>query len=196
MKYINQLFLKGLIVILPVILSIYLLYSILTGAEGFFGGLIKGITGDQFYIPGLGILLTILLILFIGFLVSNFLTGKIIDYFTRQFEKIPFVKIIYGPLRDLMSLFSTEDTKDKMQKVVFVKLDGTPFEVIGLVTREEFSDLDSSAISQDKVVVYIPMSYMIGGFSAIVDKSAIRETNIPVEKALKLAITGWVKAKN
>lgn len=196
MKYLNQLFLKGLIVVLPITLTLYVLLSVFLKAENFFGGLVKDILGQGLYIPGLGVLVTVLFIMGVGFLVSNFLTGKVVLFFTSQFERMPFIKVIYGPLKDLMSLFSNSQSKDKMQKVVFVRLPGLEVETLALVTREEFSDLPEDSIPTDHVVVYIPMSYMIGGFTAVIHKDLIRESTIPVEKALKLAITGWVKAQN
>lgn len=196
MKYLNQLFLKGLIVVLPITLTIYVLSVVFIKAETFFGGLIKNVLGSDFYIPGLGILVTVVAIIGVGVLVSNFLTGRIVLFFTSQFERMPFIKVVYGPLKDLMSLFSSSRGQDKMQKVVFVKLDNMGCETLGLVTRDEFNDLPAESIPKDHVVVYIPMSYMIGGFSAIIHKDKIRESSIPVERALKLAITGWVKAQN
>jgi uncharacterized membrane protein len=189
----NRLFFKGLIVVLPVTLTIYLLMSIATSAENVFGTLIKDLIGPTFYVPGLGILLAVLALIGVGVLAGNFLTGRVIKFGTSQFERLPFLKAIYNPLKDLMSLFGgSGDTA--MKKVVLVNFEKLGFRSIGLVTREEFSDLPAGSIAQDNITVYIPMSYMLGGFTAIVPKSSVTEIDMPVEKALKLAITGWVKA--
>lgn len=196
MKYFNQLFFKGLIVVLPITLSLYLLFAVFVNAESLFGGMLKSILGETLYVPGLGILFTFLFIVGVGALVSNFLTGRIVLYLTSQFERVPFIKVIYNPLKDLMALFSTASDQDKMQKVVFVKLPGMAVEVLGLVTREDFEDLPAGTIPDDHVVVYIPMGYMIGGFTVTAARENIRESTISVDKALKLAITGWVKAQN
>ena len=75
-----------------------------------------------------------------------------------------------------------------------IKFENLGFEVIGLVTREEFDDLPGGAVSDESVTVYIPMSYMLGGFTGIFPRSSVREVDIPVERAIKLAITGWIKA--
>ena len=79
MKHINKLFLKGLIVVLPVTVTIYVLVLVATKAEKVFGGFIKDILGADLYVPGLGILLTFIAILGVGILVSNFITGRIIN---------------------------------------------------------------------------------------------------------------------
>jgi len=190
---INRLFFKGLIVVMPVTLTIYLMVVISTKAESLFGNLIKDLLGPGLYIPGLGILFTILAIIGVGVLAGNFLTGRLINWGTSRFEKIPFLKAIYNPLKDLMSLFAGSG-QDNMKKVVMVNFEKLGFQSIGLVTREEFSDLPKDTIESGNIAVYIPMSYMLGGFTAIVPRESVTEVDIPVEKAFKLAITGWIKA--
>lgn len=194
MKLINKLFFKGLIVVLPVTITIYVLVLVATKAENVFGKFIKDILGPDLYMPGLGILLTFLAIMSVGILVSNFITGRIINWAIERFEKFPLIKAIYRPLKDLMSLFSTGG-ENNMKKVVFVNFEHMGFKTLGLVTREEFSDLPPNSVEKNKIAVYIPMSYMLGGFTAIVDKENVIELDIPVDKAFKLAITGWIKAE-
>ncbi|MBT4792542.1 MAG: DUF502 domain-containing protein [Halobacteriovoraceae bacterium] len=193
LKIINRLFWRGLIVVMPITLSIYLFLVILNQAENLFGNLIKQLVGPSLYIPGLGIVITIILMVVVGILVSNFITGSVINFFINQFEKVPFIKAIYNPLRDLISLFGGAGP-DSMKKVVLVNLGSLGVQSIGLVTREEFDDMPAGTFTEDKIAVYIPMSYMLGGFTAIVDRSQVKELDIPVEKAIKLAITGWIKA--
>ena len=173
--------------------SIYFFLVILNKAESLFGNFLKKVLGPDLYIPGLGILISVILMILIGILVSNFITGSIIRFFMEQFEKVPFIKAIYNPLRDLMSLFGS-GSHNNMKKVVLVKFDKMGFECLGLVTREEFNDLPGNKIDPNSVAVYIPMSYMLGGFTAIFPKESVKEIDIPVEKAIKLAITGWIKA--
>jgi uncharacterized membrane protein len=92
-----------------------------------------------------------------------------------------------------MSLFAGGGT-DNMKKVVIVNFEKLGFKSIGLVTREEFSDIPEGTFQDDNIAVYVPMSYMLGGFTTIVPRSSVTEVDIPVEKAFKLAITGWIKA--
>ena len=194
MGLISRLFWKGLIVVMPITLTIYLLVIILVKAETVFGQMLKGMIGPDLYIPGSGLFLTFVTMIAVGVLVNNLITGKIINFFINQFERMPFIKAIYSPLRDLISLFGG-DGPENMKKVVLVKLDKIGIECIGLVTREEFSDLPEGSIGSEKIAVYIPMSYMLGGFTTIVDRDQVTPVDIPVEKAIKLAITGWIKAE-
>ena len=193
LKLINRLFWKGLIVVMPITLSIYVFLVILNKAENIFGNFLKQLIGAHLYIPGLGIILTIILMVVVGVLVSNFITGSIIKFAMNLFEKVPFIKAIYNPLRDLISLFGGSGPNN-MKKVVLVDIENLGVQAIGLVTREEFDDLPKDTFEDNKIAVYIPMSYMLGGFTAIVDRSKVKELDIPVDRAIKLAITGWIKA--
>lgn len=195
MKILNKLFLNGLFVIIPISLTLYLILLISKTSENIFAPLVRRVLGPDLFIPGLGLLLTFLFILLVGVLVSNFITGRVVKFFISRLEKVPFIKTIYNPLKDLMSLFSQSSNKN-MKKVVVVKLRDTGMETLGLITREEFSDIGDSPFGENKVAVYIPMSYMVGGMTVIVDRSEVREIDIPVEKAFKLAITGWIKSES
>ncbi len=190
---INRLFWKGIIVVVPVGLSVYIFLIILSKAENFFGSIIKKMLGTHLYVPGFGLILSFLAMIIVGILVSNFLTGSVIKLLIRQFEKVPIIKTIYNPLRDLLALFGGSSANN-MKKVVLVPMSHTDGQCLGLVTREEFDDLSTSQIDPSKVAVYIPLSYMLGGITVLVDRDKVVEVDIPVEKAIKLAITGWIKS--
>ena len=85
MKMINRLFWKGLIVVMPITLSIYLLVVVLSKAESVFGNLIKKALGPDLYVPGFGLLLTFIAMILVGVLVSNLITGSIIKFFLLIF---------------------------------------------------------------------------------------------------------------
>lgn len=193
MKMINKFFWKGIIVVMPITITIYVLLIILNKAENLFGNFVKNLIGPSFYVPGFGIILTIGLMVLVGILVSNLITGSVINFFINQFEKFPVIKAIYNPLRDLMTLFGGGG-HENMKKVVLVNFDKIGFRAIGLVTREEFDDLPEGTLRPDTIAVYVPMSYMLGGFTMLVPRESVEQVDIPVERAFKLALTGWIKA--
>lgn len=79
-----------------------------------------------------------------------------------------------------------------MKRVVLVKL-ANGIKILGVVTRENFSDLPSELHATKTVSVYCPWSYGMGGFTLLVTLDQIEPLDIPIEKAMSLAITGWVK---
>lgn len=192
MKYLNQLFFKGLIVVLPITLTFYLLYWASINIESLFASIIRLVLGQDLYIPGLGIVVTIIFVLCVGLLVNNYFTGRIFSWITQSLEKIPLIKAIYNPLKDLMALIpGRSNEKDKPQRVVLVQLDHLGVEVMGLVTRESLDEIKDTS----KVSVYVPFSYMLGGMTLIVSRDKMKIVDIPVDQALKLSVTAWIKAQ-
>lgn len=194
MKYINQIFFKGLIVVLPITLTFYLLIWASYKVESLFGSTLEMMIGQWLYIPGLGIVVTLLFIFLVGLLVNNYFTGRFFKWLTNTLEKVPLIKVIYNPLKDLMALIPGKSSdKDKLQKVVLVPIEGMGVEVMGLVTREELTELPDSS---HQIAVYIPLSYMLGGITVIVPREKVKKIEIPVDQALKLSVTAWIKAKD
>lgn len=193
MKQLQKIFLQGLVTFLPIALTIYIIYAGISIVDSFLGDSLRQIL--PIYIPGLGFLLTIILILLLGFMLNNLIAGGVFEKLEQKLTQVPFIKAIYSPLRDLMNLFSKGGGPGGLQKVVLVDIAESGIRAMGLVTRESFADLP--AIEQnagDRVAVYIPMSYGLGGFTLMVPRSRITPLDMPIEKAMSLAITGWVKA--
>lgn len=193
MKQLQKIFLQGLVTFLPIALTIYIIYAGIAIVDSFLGDTLRQIL--PIYIPGLGFLLTILLILLLGLTLNNLIAGGIFQKIEQRLSQVPFIKAIYSPLRDLMNLFSKGGGPGGLQKVVLVDLGETGVRVLGLVTRENFKDVP--AIEQnagDRIAVYVPMSYGLGGFTLMVPRSRLTPLDMPIEKAMSLAITGWVKA--
>lgn len=190
MKYINQIFFKGLIVVLPITLTFYLLIWASYKIESLFASSLEYLIGQWLYIPGLGIVLSLIFIFMVGLLVNNYITGRFFHWLTNTMEKVPLIKVIYNPLKDLMALIPGKSSEKKPQRVVLVPLPGLGVEVLGLVTREELDELPGTNL----IPVYVPLSYMLGGVTMLIEKDKVRKVDIPVDQALKLSVTAWIKA--
>ena len=192
MKQLNQIFFKGLIVVLPITLTFYLLFWASVKVESIFGSGLQWLMGRELYIPGLGIVVTVLLILLVGVLVSHYFTAKFFNLVTDLMEKVPLIKVIYNPLKDLMALIPGKNTKDRPQRVVLVPFGETGVKALGLVTRESLHELPN----HDLISVYIPLSYMLGGVTVLVKRDLVEIVDMPVDQALKLSVTAWIKAQD
>lgn len=192
MNKIQKIFVSGLISFLPLAVTIYIVYAGVTIVENLLGNFLRNVLPDNFYIPGFGFLTTLILIFLLGLLLNNFVTAGLLHKLQEKLTEVPLIKVVYSPLRDLMNLFS-KNGGQAMKKVVLVKLDNN-VEILGLVTREQFGDLDSNLkISSEKIAVYMPMSYGLGGYTLLVNKSQVTPLDLPVEKAMSLALTAWIK---
>jgi uncharacterized membrane protein len=192
MKKLNQIFFKGLIVVLPITLTFYLLYWASVNVESLFAPFLARLLGDWLYVPGLGILLSLGFIMLVGVLVSNYITARVFKLLTGLLEKVPLIKTVYLPLRDLMGLIPGKSTQGNLNRVVLVPLEPMGVKALGLVTRENLTELPGKNL----VSVYIPLSYMLGGITVLIEPSKIEHVDIPVDVALKLSVTSWIKAKS
>lgn len=179
-----------MLTLLPVAITIYIVYSAVIILEGLLGSLLQKFIPE--YIPGLGLILVFVLIFIFGLLLNNLIAARIIAMFEKRLTTIPFINTIYSPLRDLMNLFSQTDS-GKLKHVVLVRLGDTGARAMGVVTREAFADLNLDRTLHDQIAVYLPFSYGLGGYTVLVPRSAVQEIDLPIEKAMSLAITGWVK---
>lgn len=192
-RRINSIFLKGLLTLLPIALTVSLLIWIVRSLETSFGDVLTTMLPERFYVPGLGLVLAVMAIMVTGVIVENYLGGSFLKRFEELLKRAPVVRTIYSPLKDLADLFSRTQNSDRGQQVVFVQT-APGIESMGLVMRDNFDDLPAAAVPKGKLAVFIPLSYGFGGFTVVVDRSAVRDAGLPAERALQLAITGWVRS--
>jgi uncharacterized membrane protein len=190
----KTIFLRGLITLLPIALTVYILYAGILIFENILGDLLKATLPTEFYIPGLGFALTLLMIFLFGLLLNNFILQTLLRKLEERLKSIPLIKAVYSPIRDLMNLFANKGQKG-LRGVVLVQWHPGGPSSIGLITRENFDDLPQIS-GIDLVSVFLPLSYGVGGVTLLFQKSQVKLIDIPVEKALQLAITGWVKTES
>ena len=196
MSFVYRIFLKGLLALLPITITIYLLVWIATTFESAFGGPLRRTIPGALDLPGVGVIVGLITIFVVGLLVNNLLTHRIIRWFESRLEEMPVIRSIYSPIRDITQLFSKTET-GAQQRVVMVQPYG-PLggEVLGLVTRDHFGDFPEGAIAPDSVAVFIPLSYAMGGSTMIFKRTQIRETGLNADRAMQLALTAWIKTQH
>ena len=195
MKKIATLFLHGLTAILPIALTLYAIYWLATTAESALGAAAIGrLLPTGWYKPGMGVLAGFLLTLAVGILLRIWLFRVVFRLGERILEKIPLVRSLYGSIRDLTSFFD-KSQKKKFDTVVMVTVGDADTELMGLVTRDTFTDLPPGVGDEKTVAVYLPMSYQMGGFTIMTPKSRIRSIDMGVEDALQFVLTAGVSAE-
>jgi uncharacterized membrane protein len=188
MRALSTIFGKGLLTVLPIMITLYLLFWIAGAAENFFGQPLRQVFPEA--PPGLGLAIALVLIFFVGLALNNYIASRFMIWLEKGLESVPVFKAIYSPVRDVMSLFSRGD-QAAPKRVVMVDFQGA--KVMGLITRDRFDDFQSGTIPPDHVTVLVPLSYMVGGITIIVPKTSVREINVSPERAMQLAVTAWVK---
>jgi len=158
MKRLTRYFLEGLLVLLPVFATIYVIYAVFKKIDSIY----------EFTIPGMGFLLTILTITIVGFISSNFLAKKLVNVMDNLFARLPFVKMIYTSVKELTGAFVGD--KKSFNKPVLVTLSpSNNIQAIGFVTLQSLEHLGFA----DKVAVYLPQSYNFAGNLLVVPKEQV-----------------------
>jgi uncharacterized membrane protein len=171
-------FLKGLLLIVPIGVTFYIVYNIFQ----FLDGLIP------YDIPGVSILIILVGTAFLGFIGTTFIQAPIMLLFERAIEKVPLLKIIYTSVRDLLSAFVGKEKR--FTKPVLVKTNrDTEMYKLGFITQKDLSDL---GISEGKSAVYLPHSYNFSGNLFIVDNSLITPIDAPADEIMKFIVSGGI----
>ena len=191
MNALGKLFLKGLAVVIPVALTLAILWWMAAGAERLMGAILKFTLPSGWYIPGMGLVSGLVLIALIGLLSHVLIFQKLFNLGETIFHRLPLVKTIYTAIKDFIAYLNPEKGNE-MGKVVLVQLPGQSFQVIGFITREQFSDLPFTPAAEDPVAVYMPMSYQIGGYTLFLPRECLTPLDIPFEQAMRLVLTGAV----
>ncbi len=194
MKRLSQYFLRGLITLLPLGLTVYFLYTLVAWSEALAMGLVRPFIGD-FYIPGLGLMLTTGAIVLTGFLISTQFTARLLSWVELPFTNIPVVKSIYNSLKSFADYFSPHHKDDDAQQVVILRLPDQAMEVVGLVTRNHLRGLPNGFLPGDRVAVYLPMGYMIGGYTVFVPRDWLTPIDMSVEEAMRSSLIAWMAAR-
>ncbi len=190
-KAISKIFLRGLMAILPLAVTVYVLYWLGRSAEAVLGALLRTIFPDDKYLPGMGMLFGFVLILLCGILLRAWFVRRLFAWTDRVMESVPLVKSLYGAVKDLMRFFDPSK-EDEFDNVVMVSVPGTSLSLMGFVTRQDFTGLPSGIAPKDTLAVYLPMSYQLGGFTVIVPKTQVQPVDLSVEEAMRFCLTAAV----
>lgn len=190
MRKIWNTMLRGLVAILPIGLTLYLIYWLAGTAERVFSGVIKLVIPDSAYWPGLGLLTGLVVLFAAGLAVNAYIVRRALRFGDDLFGRIPVVKTVYVAIRDFTRFFPSSGKGDDLKRVVLVPFG--PGKAIGFVTSESAAALGFGSADGDKVAVYLPMSYMIGGHMVFLPRDVLETTSLSVEAAMRIALMGGV----
>jgi len=179
MKRLMNYFLKGLLVFVPVALTVFTIVLAFTKLDGLL----------KIPIPGLGLLITILFIILIGFLASNFIGKKFFTLIDGLFTKLPVVKMLYSAIKDLIEAFAGE--KKSFNRPAIVELTAGGPKAVGFITRDSLEFLSLS----DHVAVYFPQSYNFAGSVLIFPSDRVTPVDIDSSEAMAFVVSGGVSGK-
>lgn len=175
MRLLLRYFFRGLLVFVPAVLTIAIVVFVFRTIDSLVG----------LPVPGAGFLATIVLIVVIGALASNFVTRRLFELVDGTFRRLPFVKILYSAIRDVTDAFVGE--RKGFERPVFVTLDeASGLKAVGFLTRES---LDGAGLP-DHVGVYLPQSYNFAGQLLVVPRRLVTPLAARGADAMAFIVSG------
>ena len=170
-------FLRGLVVVAPLALTVYVCVVIFTTIDSWL----------RLPIPGVGFLAMLVLITMVGFLASNLVARGVFGTLDRVLERLPFVRLLYSSSKDMFNAFVGE--KRRFDKPVLVSLtaDGA-VKVVAFMTSDSLTSLGVA----DHVSVYMPQSYGFAGHIIVVPANRVRRIDADAAQVMAFIISGGV----
>lgn len=186
MKNLLTYFLQGLLYLVPVAVTLYVLVAVVSWADSIFAGI-----PVVRRVPGLGLVLVLALVTLAGYLGGRLLTQPVVSIFNHMLSKVPFIKLIYTSVRDLMRAFVGE--KRKFDKPVIVSLDKDGINNrLGFVTQGDLASLGLGGM----VAVYSPYPYSVMGDLIVVPAESVRPLDgVNSVELMKMVVSGGVSGQ-
>lgn len=180
MKTITKYFFEGLLFVIPLVVTIYVIWLVFVKIDSLF----------QFSVPGMGVLVTLVTITVVGVIASNFVTRWILLVIDNVFGRLPLIKMIYSALKDLIAAFVGD--KKSFNKPVLVDLEpGGSVQVMGFLTQDSLEYLGI----HDRVAVYLPQSYNFAGNLILVSSSRITPLDADSGQLMTFIVSGGITKK-
>lgn len=183
LKRLVRYFVNGVITIVPIGLVIYVIVQLFQFLDNLLGRYLRQEMQD--YIPGLGLLLSVLLIIGVGMLATNWIAKRILDYTDRLLKKIPFVKSLYSIIKETIESLVGE--KRSFSQVALISVPGTSMKVIGFVTAEDVSALGKDL--NEHVAVYVPQSFQMAGMTVLVPREHVEILPVTAEIGMRFILS-------
>ncbi len=174
-------FLRGLVVVAPLALTVYVCALIFTTIDNWLGRWLS------LEIPGVGFLLTVVLITIVGALASSFVTRSLIGSLDRLFERLPFVRLLYSSAKDMLNAFVGEKRRFDKPVLVAVSADRA-VKVLAFLTSDSLASLGAA----DSVTVYMPQSYGFAGHIIVVPADRVERIDADAAEVMAFIISGGV----
>ncbi len=191
--WLRTMFVSGLLAILPVGATVYILWFLfrlidgLVGENTPFGMTVERALGR--WIPGLGVFVTILIILIIGVITRNVLGRTLHYYFERIFFAVPGIRKMYGTLKQFSNALLNRSDTSSFQKVVMFEFPKEGVNALGLVTNENLGKIQDLT-GEECLLVYAPTApNPLSGYMLIIPKRLVTYVDMPVEDALSMVVS-------
>jgi uncharacterized membrane protein len=185
MKRLVRWFLQGLIYFVPIALTVFVLVTCFRAIDGALRDLI-GID-----VPGAGILVMMVVVTVLGFLLSNYLSRRVLSVVEVALDRLPLVKLLHSSVKDLLGAVVGENRKFDTPVAVEV-MPGSGVRAFGFVTRDS---LEGVGLPEDLVAVYLPQSYNFAGQLLAVPRARVQPVTAEAAEIMAFIVSGGVTGR-
>ncbi len=184
-------FFKGLIILLPLLITLWLLSILFAFADGILGGFITLALGRS--LPGIGFLTTVLLILLAGYLGDYILGVKIISWFEGIVSRVPIVKSIYSSAKQVNEVFFQSGEQKGFNKACLVQYPRQGIYSIGFITTYASPEIQDKSGKGNLICVFIPNTPTPAtGFLIMVPSNELIVLDMKIDEAFKYIVSAGV----
>lgn len=180
---------KGTLVVVPLAGALFLIVWVVVSIDSALNlssWLWEDESGAPLYVPGLGILTVLILLVAVGMVFTNVVTEPIYNWFNNVLSRIPLFSTLYSSIKDFTEAF-VGDAK-KFNEPVVVEVNETGLKKIGFLTQRDLSKIGLDG----EVIVYFPYSYSFAGQVVVVKSERVKPLNMSATDAMKLVVSGGV----
>lgn len=193
MKRLAKYFFEGVLFIVPVVVTIFVCYKVFVIVNDPVQKVVTSLFGST--IPGVGFVAAVVVgvafVTIVGFLCSNIVTGRLMSYIDRVFDRFPLIKLLHSSLKDLIGAFVGDQKKfDKPVKVELVP--GSDVGVIGFITRDSMDEWGLAG----QVAVYLPQSYNFAGNLIVIPRERVTALDVPSGDVMAFVVSGGITGQD
>ncbi len=188
-KKIKKYFISGLIVVVPVSFTVYILWAIIRFTDRLYPSSFL-----PFYVPGFGIIVTFFVIFLVGVITTNFLGKRLLSFGERIISRVPLVKEIYLSIKQIAEALFSQKEKN-FRRVVLIEYPRKGIYTMVFVTGVSHENIQEKT-GKKLLNVFVPTTpNPTSGFLLMVPEDEVIELDLTPEEAFKLIISGGMASK-
>ena len=198
-KIFRRYFVTGLLVVVPLYFSYYVLSIIVRSMDSMLTLLPVSLRPDTFlpfHVPGLGIIFTVFSIFLIGLLTTNFLGKSLLSLTEKGMARVPVVRMVYNATKQFMETFFNQEHQG-FRKVVLIEFPRKGIHSMGFMTSKVNGEIKHKTTNEPAICVFVPTTpNPTSGYFAVVPEKDVIYLDMKVEDAFKVIMTGGMVIPN
>lgn len=194
MKKIRRFFFSGLLILTPIVITFYILKTMASASDNILSPMLDYILGV--HLPGIGLIMLVIIIIISGAIAENTIGKKMFAWWDKMFNRIPLIRNLYKPVKQVFSAFSSSEGKSKFSRVVMVEYPKEGSFAMGFVTNNITGEI-AEKIGHNMVACFVPTTpNPTSGFLLIVPLDRVTPLSISVEEGIRFIISGGISGKS